>query len=280
MPTIAIIAPGNMGAAVARRLTHAGARVVTSLAGRSQASRDRARDAGMEDVGEEALAAADTILSILPPGDAEALARRLAPILARADTRPLYADCNAVSPETVGRIGGIVASAGCPFVDVGIIGGPPKDNSSGPAFYASGEAARRLEALRDLGIDIRVLPKPVGAASALKMSYSGITKGLTALGAAMMLAAHEAGVAEDLTSELDESQPVLADWLKRQVPRMYGKAYRWDGEMEEIASFAGRERGSGIIYTGAARLYREIAEDLRGEREQIAALDEVISRIA
>ena len=37
---------------------------------------------------------------------------------------------------------------------------------------------------------------PIGAASAIKMSFGGITKGLIAIGSAMVLAAHRAGVAE------------------------------------------------------------------------------------
>jgi len=77
-PTIAILAPGAMGSAVASRLRENGARVLTSLRGRSEATLKRAADAGMIGSEDEAIAGADIILSIVPPGDAVALAERLA----------------------------------------------------------------------------------------------------------------------------------------------------------------------------------------------------------
>src|SRR6266705_1709011 len=78
------------------------------------------------------------------------------------------------------------AAAGAPFVDAGIIGGPPKPGGKGPAFYASGADAPRFAALRDHGLDVRVLDGAIGAASGLKMSYAGITKGFTAIGTASL----------------------------------------------------------------------------------------------
>ncbi|MFD0934776.1 NAD(P)-binding domain-containing protein, partial [Methylobacterium trifolii] len=139
MKTIAVIAPGAMGSAVALRLTGEGARVLTALDGRSEATRARAAAAGMEAAGDEALAGADIVLSIVPPAEAEALARRLSPHLAAAARKPVYVDANAVSPETVRRIGGIVAATGTPFLDGAIIGLPPKPGTPGPRVYVSGD---------------------------------------------------------------------------------------------------------------------------------------------
>jgi L-threonate 2-dehydrogenase len=107
----------------------------------------------------------------------------------------------------------------------------------------------------------------------MKMSYAGITKGFTALGAAMMLAASRAGTAEDLKAELSGSQPALFGWLTRQVPNMYSKAYRWVAEMEEIAQFVGEDPAARQFYEGAARLYERIAADSDGDCKEVAALD-------
>jgi 3-hydroxyisobutyrate dehydrogenase-like beta-hydroxyacid dehydrogenase len=115
-PTVAVIAPGNMGAGVGRRLTENKVTVLTSLAGRSEESVKRAREAGMQPVEERALAEADFLLSILPPGDALALANRLAPVLTAANRKPVYVECNAVSPPTVLKIADAIAATGCPFV--------------------------------------------------------------------------------------------------------------------------------------------------------------------
>ena len=100
MTVIGIIAQGTMGSGVGRRLRESGAEVRTLLSGRSPASAERARAAGMVAAADERalLEGADFFLSILPPGEAEPLARRLAPTLTVLDRKPVYIDCNAVSP--------------------------------------------------------------------------------------------------------------------------------------------------------------------------------------
>jgi L-threonate 2-dehydrogenase len=275
---VAVVAPGNMGAAVGQRLVERGARVVTLLRGRSAATAARAQAAGLEPVEEAALAGVDAILSIVPPGAATALAERLSEMLERAERKPLYVDCNAVSPETVTRIAAVIGRTGAPFVDAGIIGGPPQNNAAGPRFYASGPSAGRFAELTAYGLDIVVLDGPVGAASALKLSYAGVTKGLTALGAAMFLAASRAGVAAELHAELNRSQKALLERFSRALPDMYGKAYRWVAEMEEIARFVAEDPGAARIYEGAARLYGRLAADAAGDRHEIGALDGFLGR--
>jgi len=195
-PVVAVIAPGAMGAAVGKRLTDRGVKVLTSLTGRSAGSAARARDAGMTDASDTEIAACDFILSILPPGEALALAGRFTLWLKASNAKPVYVDCNAINPATVERVAAAIAPTGCPFVDAGIIGAPPKGADAGPRFYASGAAAPRFATLRQYGLDVRVLDGALSAASALKMSYAGITKGTQAIGAAMMLAATRAGSAE------------------------------------------------------------------------------------
>jgi len=125
---VAVMAQGSMGAGVGKRLHESGAEVRTLLSGRSAASAERARAAGMQAVGDERalLDGADFFLSILPPGEAENLARRMAPTLSALARKPLYVDCNAVSPQTAERVAAVVAPTGAKFVDRGIIGAPPR----------------------------------------------------------------------------------------------------------------------------------------------------------
>jgi 3-hydroxyisobutyrate dehydrogenase-like beta-hydroxyacid dehydrogenase len=262
-----------MGSAVARRLTASGVRVLTSLAGRSAGTEARAQAAGMADAADLQLAQADFILSIVPPGEALALAERLAPAMRDAKTKPVYVDCNAVSPDTVLRIDQVVRQSGATFVDGGIIGPPPDPDSTKTRIYLSGPDAARVAVLEQYGLSTPVQPGPVGAASAMKMSYAGITKGFTALGAAMMLAATRAGTADALVAEMQVSQPALLKWLTSQMPKMHSKAYRWVAEMEEIAAFVGRDQPGSGFYDTAARLYETIAADFEGPLQQTAALD-------
>jgi 3-hydroxyisobutyrate dehydrogenase-like beta-hydroxyacid dehydrogenase len=271
-PTIAVLAPGAMGSAVARRLGDHGARVLTSLKGRSEATLKRAADAGMIGAEDDAIAGADIILSIVPPGEAVALAERLAALIVRRGKKPVVVDCNAVNVDTVLRIEEIIASAQAPFVDAGIIGFPPKPGGPGPAFYMSGEHAKDVAVLKELGLDVRIVEGPVGAASALKMSYAGIVKGLAGIGSAMVLAATKAGAANALRDELAASQPGILARLEIALPDMVPKAYRWVAEMHEIAGFLGPEHPASMIYEGFARWFEHLAEDAKGEGKDAALL--------
>jgi len=271
-PTVAVIAPGAMGAAVGRRLAAHGLKVLTSLAGRSKSTTARAAEAGMAAASDEAIASADFILSILPPGDAPALAQRLAPALTASNAKPVYVDCNAINPATVERVAAVIAPTGCRFVDCGIIGPPPQGKDFSPRFYASGEAASRFAVFRQYGLDVRLLEGSLSAASALKMSYAGITKGTQAIGAAMMLAATRAGSAGALFEELSFSQKEMLAQFQQQLPMMPAKAYRWIAEMEEIAGFVGNDPAARELYEGAAHFYKRIAEDFAADQKDVAAL--------
>jgi 3-hydroxyisobutyrate dehydrogenase-like beta-hydroxyacid dehydrogenase len=274
--TIGIIAMGEMGSAVARRLRERGATVITSLAGRSAASAARAERAGAVSVStdDEFVAQSNFILSIVPPGDAVALAERLAPAIKRAGRKPTFVDCNAVSPRTAERIGTALKDTGCAYVDAGIIG-PPPSATARTIFYAAGEGARGFARLGDCGLTIRVMDGPVGAASAMKLSYAGITKGCTAIGSAMMLGATRGGTADALLQELSESQPMLLNWMRGFVGRMPPKAYRWVAEMEEIAQFQEDDPAARDMYLGIARFYEQIAAalDARQPDDAIAQLE-------
>ncbi|TCD60772.1 hypothetical protein EIP91_009529 [Steccherinum ochraceum] len=270
LPVIAIIAPGAMGAAVAKRLTTAGLTVLTHLEGRSPATRKRALDAGMQDSSLPDIAArARWILSILPPSDAFGFAQKFksahSELKEQASAKIVFADCNAISPETVKRIAGLFAGTPIGFIDAGIIGGPPHEGYD-PVFYTSVDRQddhllTEFESLKAYGLNVSAMRGEgagIGDASALKMSYAGITKGTIGLFTTMILAAQSSSpaTATALLHELASSQPFFLKRITTSVPGMLPKAYRWVGEMEEISSFVGG--GEGKIHEGMARLYERI----------------------
>lgn len=225
----------------------------------------------MEPVADEALGEADLFLSVVPPGEALPLARHFSTIFAAAKRKPVYLDCNAVNPETVRSIAEVVTDAGAVFIDASIIGGPPKAGAPGPTIYLSGPSLDPARVLTRYGLNLREIEGGYGAASALKMAYGGITKGITAIAAAMILGAVRAGVDQALFSELAESQPHLLDRFDKGVTGMFPKAYRWVAEMEEVSGFVGGEKNGAAIHRGAAELYQHLAEDFP-DGPDIAAL--------
>jgi hypothetical protein len=132
--------------------------------------------------------------------------------------------------------------------------------------------------LREFGLDVRVLDGPMSAASAMKMSYAGITKGTQALAAAMLLAATRGGTADTLLAELQGSQPHILAWLKRNLSLMPPKAYRWVAEMHEIADFVGDDASAHEMYAGAAHFYEQIARDFAADKSQVSALQEFLRK--
>lgn len=264
-PIVAIVGVGEMGAAVAQRLRLSGAHVRVCLKGRSAESERRARRAGVEIVNDDAVlvSGADFVLTIVPPGVAVQVAEQYRTSFVSTAKEAIFADCNAIAPSTARRIGEVLAGCACRYVDAGIIGGPPPQDLSkpGPRFYASGTDAPRLGELNEFGLDVAVLDGPIGAASGLKMSYAGLTKGITALGTAMVAAAMREGLGEALRSELARTQPQILRRIGQSVPAMFPKAYRWVAEMEEIAAFLADDDRGAMIYRGAARLYQRMAEE-------------------
>jgi len=271
--TIAIIAPGAMGSALGRRLAEHGARVLTSWAGRSPATRSRAEAAGMVGAGDDEIAAADVILSVVPPAAAVPLAERLAAAFARAGGSPIFVDCNAVDVRTVERVAGIIGAGPARFVDGAIIGLPPEPGKPGPTLFLAGGPAAELAWLGGLGLDTRVIEGPVGAASALKMSYAGISKGMLAIGAAMVLAATRAGAGAALRVELAARQPQLLKRFAVGLPDMYAKAGRWADEMREIAAFVEDDPAAARIYQAAGEFYERLGADHAGGRVETSLID-------
>ncbi len=257
---VGLIGAGEMGSGIGGWLAAHGADVRTTLAGRSAASAERVHRAGIGTV-EDLAAVARTcplVLSIVPPDKALEVARGFAAAFVRGSARLVYVDCNAIAPETAAAIGEVIVRAGMGYVDAGIIGGPPHDGYDGPHIYACGPDVAAFEVLNAHGLFVLPLAGDIGIASALKMCYGGLTKGITGIGSAMFACAEYGGVSEALKNEFGTSQPELYAWLTRQIPRMYPKAYRWDGEMREIASFGKIEPGVEKMYEGLADRYAAI----------------------
>ena len=253
---IAVLHPGEMGAAIGENLVARGLRVLWVEQGRGPATRKRAEAAGLQARATlaRALAEAEIVLSVCPPHAALDLARAVA----AEKFRGIFVDANAVAAATAREIARVVEAAGASFVDGGIIG-PPPTAPGRTRLYLSGARAEEIVPLfASTNLQAIAIDGGIGAASALKMAYAAWTKGSTALVAAIRALAQAEGVEASLLAEWKLSQPQP---LKESdaVPAKVRKAWRWAAEMEEIAaSFAAAGLPDGF-HLAAAEIYGRLA---------------------
>ncbi|MDZ4230701.1 MAG: DUF1932 domain-containing protein [Dehalococcoidales bacterium] len=283
--TVGILSPGDMGSAIGRMLRDAGLDVITCLDGHIAHTRLRASEAGMRDVPslDNLVREAELLLSVLVPAEAMALGQRVADSIRRTGAHPVFADCNAIAPQTILNIGRTMADAGIAFIDAGIIGSPPRAGKQSTRIYCSGPDTSALESLAGAGLDIRTLGPDIGQASGLKMVYAASTKGITALCTELMVAARALGLEEALRAEFEISRSDVIQALIGRIPSMPRRARRWVGEMEEIAATFESLGMTPLILQGAADLYRFVGKTPLADqtsRQPDPSLDTVLDTLA
>jgi len=234
MSKVGIINPGAMGISIAAAARAAGHDVYWSAAGRSADTRQRADEHGLLALASfsELCAVCEVILCVCPPHAAAAVADAVV----EAGFSGLYCDGNAIAPGQALKIGERLESASVDFVDGSIIG-PPAWEAGTTRFYLSGPSAAQIASLFEGTVaEAVVISDEIGKASALKMVFAAQTKGFTALLSAIQGAAEQLGVRADLDREWARRDPAVAEQRVNQVRGVTGKAWRFAGEMQEIAA--------------------------------------------
>ena len=255
--TAGVLHPGTMGVTVATAVRHAGIPVLWASEGRSPLTRRRAAQAGLSDGGTVAAvaAASDVVFSVCPPDVAADVARAVAD----AGFTGVFVDANAVAPGTVTAISAILTPGGADLVDGGIIG-PPAHRAGTTRLYLSGDRAGEVAALLDGALmEPVVIGADAGQASALKMCYAAYTKGSAALLLDVCALAGQTGVTSALQAEWQRSQPDLLDRAAMAARGAAPKAWRWTGEMDEIAAtFAAAGLPDGF-HVAARRVFERLS---------------------
>lgn len=255
--TIGILHPGAMGISVAAAAQNSGHTVYWVSEGRSAVTQARAEPHGLVDAHtlEALCATCSIVISVCPPHAAAHVAEQVI----AASFRGLYVDANAIAPQRTHQIGARLAQSGISFVDGGIIGGPAWQPRA-TWLYLSGEAAERVAACFANGpLETEVIGTEIGKASALKMCYAAYTKGTTALLCGIVAAANQLGVQQELMAEWGRDGSGFAEQTANRVRRVTAKAWRFAGEMEEIAATFEAVGLPGGFHDAAAILYRRLA---------------------
>jgi 3-hydroxyisobutyrate dehydrogenase-like beta-hydroxyacid dehydrogenase len=255
--TVALLHPGNMGVTIGVAAASSGARVIWVSHQRSKATQDRARQAGLVDVENltNAVRESGVILSVCPPHAALELARSVV----ERNFSGIYVDANAVSRATAEQIGETVTKAGASFVDGGIIGSPVKRPGTTRLYLSGARAQEVAELFSGSMLEARAIGEEPGSASALKMAYAAWTKCTDALILAIRALAAREGVDKALLEEWGLSQPDLERRSIQAAAVAAPKAWRYVGEMREIAAtfeVAGLPSG---FHDAAADIYERLA---------------------
>jgi 3-hydroxyisobutyrate dehydrogenase-like beta-hydroxyacid dehydrogenase len=254
---LGILHPGNMGVSVAASARNSGCEVYWASDRRSAETHARADEQSLLDAGtvEDLCRTCEVIVSVCPPHAAEDV---LEEVLHHGFTG-LYLDANAISPQRAGRMGERMAAAGASFVDGAIIGGPAWKPGATWLYLAGVEAAVLADCFAAGPLETIVMGEQVGKASALKMVYAAWTKGSTALLCGTLAAAEALGVREDLAARWDADREGAAGQNVQRARRVTEKAWRFAGEMEEIAATFEAVGLPGGFHVAAAELYRRLA---------------------
>ena len=271
---IGMVGTGEMGSAVGAAYRTGGARVVASVAARSERSRRLAEAARLEllDSLDDVVAAADVVLSIVPPAAARDVALAIAAAAERTSATPLVGDLNAVSPTTVADLARILAGAGLELVD-GSISGPPPRPGGRTTLYLSGPRAAEFADHPAPGLEARVVGAQLGLASAVKMSTASVYKGHVAVVVHALLAARANGVLSEVLADLESSYPDLVARANLVVARAAAKAGRYVGEMREIEATQAAAGLPPALFAAMAEVYGELASRAGGRPPEEASAD-------
>ncbi len=250
---LGVLHPGMMGISVGNALVEAGHRVCWASENRSAASAERAAERKLEDCGTLASLSGtcDVIFSVCPPAEALIVAKATA----ESGFNGVYVDCNAVSPMTSKDVSNVMTSANVDFVDGGIIGPPAWSKGSTRMYLSGAKAAEISELFAGSLMDTINLGDSPDAASAMKMAYAAWTKGSAALLLSVYALAEHHGLGDSLKQEWDLSIPGLEKKLNGAALGNAPKAWRFVGEMQQIAATladAGQHPGA---FDSAASIY-------------------------
>lgn len=257
MHRMGVLHPGQMGISVAAAAQNSGCEVVWASEGRSPQTHERARRFGLRDAGTLAglCEVSSLIVSVCPPHAAEEVAHDVV----EQRFNGIYLDANAIAPQRATRIGEVLNAAGVAFVDGGIIGGPAWEPGRTWLYLAGRDAAEVASCFAAGPLEVAVIGAEAGKASALKMCYAAYTKGTTALICAIRSTAEALDVWEELRAQWLRDWPDLPAQTEGRVRRVTAKAWRFAGEMDEIAATFQAAGLPGGFHAAAGEVYRRLA---------------------
>ncbi len=258
---VAILSTGEMGHMIASALGKHGLKVITCLSGRSERTARLAAKAGVLDLPtlKDVVAQADMVISVVVPSAAHPLAQAVAKAMA-GNKKPLFfADVNPISAKASVAIDRIITGAGGRYVDACIIGSSSQVGK-GTIFYASGPYAGVFAELNHFGLEVEVLGDLTGQASAFKILYAGLSKGVSSLMLELMLLSHGLGIREQITARYKATFPDIVRFMEENLPSLPFRAKRRSEEMEALCQTIEEAGLTPIMAPASRRVLASVGE--------------------
>ena len=283
MTTIGIVSPGAMGSALGRAWAAGGARVVATVAGRSERTTRLAAGLELLPSLDDVVATSDLVVSVCPPAAAAGVLDHVLAVADRRGAKPVFADLNAVSPGLVVDLAARAEDAGLAFVDGSLSGAPPAPGGN-TMLYLSGARAAWVAHLPADRLQARVVGDQVGSASAVKMCTASVYKGTALVWLQALDTAYRLGVLDHVLADLAEEFPDEVGAAARRLAMAASKSHRFVGEMEQIAA---TQRAVGVgpeLFDGQAAGYARVSLTALGdlspeEASSVTDLTEVLRRL-
>ncbi|MFC1970997.1 NAD(P)-binding domain-containing protein [Chloroflexota bacterium] len=261
METVAMLSPGEMGHSVAAILVNNGLRVVTCLEGRSQRTIKLAEKAGIINLPtlEDVVTESQLILSVVTSSAAPGVGSAVAEAISRTGQGVLFAEANSIAPMTSEDIGKTITAAGGRYIDACIIG-PANELDTITVLYASGPYAYEFAELGKYGLNVEVLGDSIGQASAFKMMYAGMTKGISSLAVELLVTAYSIGIFDEIMEKYRHDKPELVGFIESILPGLPFRAGRRSEEMAELVPVIKNEGFIPCMASGSQEVLKMIGD--------------------
>lgn len=248
-----------MGTQIAKALINHDFKVITSGEGRSSRTLQNIQNSGITDTGtlQNTVEQAEVILSLTSPEGSLSVAENVISCLKNTSNRPLYIDLNSNTPAVALSIEELFASMDIPFVN-GAVMGASKDIPDNAVLVVSGAKRHLFTNILASVFKIKDAGEKTEAASAYKLLFSMVNKGMNALFFETMTAAAHFGILDELNESLQEFLPGTYQDLMKTTPTYPQHIVRRIDEMKGLATMLENENLPHTIASGTAETFERV----------------------
>lgn len=268
-PVIAIISLGDMGTQISRVLIENKFRVITAGEGRSEKTLENIHNTGVENTGslKDTVEKAEVIISLTSPERSLRLAENIAMCLKDSQNRPLYIDLNSNTSAVALLIEKLLTQIHIPFLN-GAVMGTSKDIPYTAELVISGVNRNKFFDLFGNLFKIKDAGEKTEAASAYKLLFSLVNKGVNALFFETMTAAAHFGILDELNKSLEDFLPGTYQDLLKTTPTYPQHIFRRIDEMKGLSEMLNNENLPNVIASGTAETFDKVYHSSIFENEE------------